>query len=179
MTTAMKMLSAQMRRLGSDQGGTALIELAVVLPVLLAISLGVFEFGNAIYTRHLIENGVRDAARYIAGIQYDNPNCVIPTANQTAAKYIALTGFANSNTNYRVSYWNPSAAGFVFSVNCTTAANGPTSCGTTQCYRGPSTIQMVTVSTDIPYQGLGFMGYFGLGTLTMHVQHEERLFGGR
>lgn len=163
----------------NDQRGAAYIEMAVVMPVLLSICLGVFEFGNAIYSRHLIENGVRDAARYVAGIQYNNPGCVIPQANKDAAKYIALTGFSNTNTNYRVSFWNPSATGFAFAVACTTAANGPTSCGSKQCYRGPSTIQMVTVSTDIPYQGLGFMGYLGLGTLTMHVQHQERLFGGR
>ncbi len=175
----MKAFSHAGRRFKQDQHGTALIELAVVLPVLLLICLGVFEFGNAIYTRHLIENGVRDAARYIAGIQNNNPNCVIPTANQTAAKYIALTGFSTSNTNYRVSYWNPLATGFAFSVICTKAANGPTSCGSSKCYRGPDPIQMVTVSTDVPYQGLGFMGFLGLGTLTMHVQHEERLFGGR
>ena len=52
---------------GKDQRGVAMIEMAAVLPVLLAIGLGVIEFGNAIYSKHLITNGVRDGARYAAG----------------------------------------------------------------------------------------------------------------
>ena len=177
--TAMETFSTQLWKFENDQRGTALIELAVVLPILLAICLGVFEFGNAIYTRHLIENGIRDAGRYIAGLPYDSTKSALLAANKTAAMNIALTGTSTTNTNYRVSYWNPSAAGFVFNVAYPTVANGPTSCGTTRCYRGPDTITMVTVSTDIPYQGLGFLGYFGLSNLTMHVEHEERLFGVR
>ncbi len=173
----MKALSSLLCKLKADQRGTALIELAVVLPVLLGICLGVFEFGNAIYSRHLIENGVRDAARFASGMKFDYKTCTIPADTQTKTQYVALTGIPTANTNYRVSYWNPSTTGFVFTVGCLNVANGPTSCGSTRCYRGPDNIAMVTVSTDIPYQGIGFLGYFGLSAPTMHISHQERLYG--
>ena len=55
------------KEFGNDERGAAIIEMAVILPVLLAIGLGVIEFGNVIYSQHLIFNGVRDGARYAAG----------------------------------------------------------------------------------------------------------------
>ena len=48
----------------SDQKGAALLELAVALPVVMFIGLGAIEYGNMVYTYHLIENGVRDVLIY-------------------------------------------------------------------------------------------------------------------
>ena len=143
-----------------------MLEMAVVLPVLLAIGLGVFEFGNLIYKYHLITVGVRDAARYAAGF---------PSGSRDAeAKNIATTGVTSGGTN-RVADWIP---GDVF-VAYTTFANGPTSCGSAKCYRGGDTITTVRVWTSEAYQPLGFLGYLGLGTITLNASHEERLYGVR
>ena len=65
----MRYLRKLARPLHSDQRGTSTIELAIVLPVLFTIGLGMFEFGYLIYNYHLINVGVRDAARYAAGLQ--------------------------------------------------------------------------------------------------------------
>ena len=46
--------------------GSALIEGAVLMPVLLILVLGVFEFSWLIDQQHLISTGINDAARYIA-----------------------------------------------------------------------------------------------------------------
>jgi Flp pilus assembly protein TadG len=47
------------------QRGVALVELALVLPVLLVMSFIVTEFGRAIYQYNTITKSVRDAARYL------------------------------------------------------------------------------------------------------------------
>src|SRR5260370_7169292 len=46
--------------------GSALIEAAIIMPVLLILVLGVFEFSWLIDQQHLISTGIHDAARYIA-----------------------------------------------------------------------------------------------------------------
>jgi len=48
------------------QRGVAMIELAIVLPLLLAICFAITEFGRAIYTYNTIAKSARDAARYLS-----------------------------------------------------------------------------------------------------------------
>ncbi len=170
----MKTLRAKLNRLQNDDNGLSIIELAVVLPMLLTIGLGVIEFGNLIYRQHLIINGVRDAARYASGRPYDAANAT-QTANVTsAAQNIATTGTISNGTS-RISWWG---AGTV-SVSYATIANGATSCGTSRCYRPIGDIPVVTVSTSVAYQPLGFLGFLGLNAITLRASHEERVIGVR
>lgn len=43
--------------------GQALVEIALVLPVLLIILLGIFDFGRAVYAYNAVSNSAREAAR--------------------------------------------------------------------------------------------------------------------
>ena len=52
------------RRTWERQKGQALIEFALVLPVLLVILLGIVEFGLILYNQHVITNASREGARY-------------------------------------------------------------------------------------------------------------------
>ena len=52
--------------------GSALIEGAIVVPLLLILVLGVFEFSWLIDQQHLISTGIHDAARHLA--QSADPN---------------------------------------------------------------------------------------------------------
>ena len=172
----------------NDQRGVAMIEMAVVLPVLLAIGLGVMEFGNAIYSKHLITNGVRDAARYAAGLQKGTAD--------TAARNIAIWGTTTTtdtcNTSStsamklsrRVSWWcdaNTVAITYPCFDNdkvvafCLANTISPGN----KIYRGGDSITMVTVTATVPYQQLGFLSYFGLNAPTLSVSHEERVFSVR
>jgi Flp pilus assembly protein TadG len=153
-------------RLASDRRGTSVFELAILLPVLFTIGLGMFEFGNLIYRYHLITVGVRDAGRYLSGI----PN---PAANEPAARNIATTGIPTGGGSKRVSWWNPADVTFAY----TSVANDDGAGN--KLYRGGPTIDMVTVSTSVAYQPLGFLGYLNLGTITLTASHEERLYGTR
>ena len=55
-----------LQSLRRDNEGSALIEGAIILPVLFILVFGVFEFSWLICQQHLISTGIRDAARYIA-----------------------------------------------------------------------------------------------------------------
>jgi Flp pilus assembly protein TadG len=48
------------------QSGVAAVELALVLPLLLAICFAITEFGRAIYTYDALTKSARDAARYLS-----------------------------------------------------------------------------------------------------------------
>jgi Flp pilus assembly protein TadG len=51
-----------MRRLKNERG-TALLEAAVTIPILLLISVGIFEFGRAYQTWQVLTNAAREGAR--------------------------------------------------------------------------------------------------------------------
>jgi Flp pilus assembly protein TadG len=50
------------RRLGGERG-TALVETALTLPLVLLISVGIFEFGRAFQTWEVLTNAAREGAR--------------------------------------------------------------------------------------------------------------------
>jgi Flp pilus assembly protein TadG len=45
------------------QDGQSLVEVALVLPILVLILLGVFDFGRAVFAFNTVENAAREAAR--------------------------------------------------------------------------------------------------------------------
>jgi Flp pilus assembly protein TadG len=51
-----------MRRLKNERG-TALLEAAITIPILLLIAVGIFEFGRAYQTWQVLTNAAREAAR--------------------------------------------------------------------------------------------------------------------
>jgi len=61
-----------LQSLWRNSEGSALIEGALIVPILLVLVLGVFEFSWLIDQQHLISTGIHDAARYIA--RSANPN---------------------------------------------------------------------------------------------------------
>jgi Flp pilus assembly protein TadG len=63
------------RRLGGERG-TALIETAITLPLLLLVAVGIFEFGRAFQTWQVLTNAAREGARLAA----------MPGSSDTAVK---------------------------------------------------------------------------------------------
>jgi len=53
-----------------DEKGSAAVEFAVVLPLLLMVLFGIIEFGLLIYNKAMITNASREAAR--AGVVFDS-----------------------------------------------------------------------------------------------------------
>lgn len=155
-----------MRLLWRDHDGSALVEATIIIPVLLVLVFGVFEFSALFWQQQLVSAGVRDAARYLA--RSVNP---ASSAAETAAENLAVTGSIFGGTP-RAPGWSPSDVSVRFkSIENHAGANGRGS------YRGPEVIQIVTVSTSYTHPSLGFLDYLGLPNLVVHISHSERITG--
>jgi TadE-like protein len=155
-----------LRSIWRDHEGSALVESAVVLPVLFVLVFGVFEFSWLICQQQLISTGICDAARYIA--HSTNPND--PTIKKDA-KYLATTGAIDGDTP-RVSGWTPDDVeiSYSFTNNLTNEDGLPN-------FRGGNVIESVTVSTTFTVPSLGFFGMLGLTPPTLNISHQERVIG--
>ena len=160
-----------MSRLGSE--GSAMVEMAALMPFLLILGCGVFEFGAFFYQYQMIEAGVRDAARYLARVS-DPANSTAPcasavlTAKEASAKDIAVMGVIGGTTK-RVSWWSQSD----ITISYRTDANPGYA-----LYRGPNPITIVHIATTPQYPGVGFLSFLGLGSqITFNLEHEERCIG--
>ena len=154
------------RSIWRDHAGSALVESAVLLPVLFLLVFGVFEFSWLICQQHLISTGICDAARYIA--HSTNPND--PTIKKDA-KYLATTGAIDGDTP-RVNGWTPDDVeiSYSFTSNLTNEDGLPN-------FRGGNVIESVTVSTTFIVPSLGFFGMLGLTPPTFSISHQERVIG--
>ena len=52
------------RRIWKREEGQALVEFAIVLPILVILLVGMMEFGLLLYNQHVITNASREGARY-------------------------------------------------------------------------------------------------------------------
>ena len=160
------MLLQKMRSIWRNNGGSALIETALILPVLIIFIFGVLEFSWLICQQHMISAGISDAARYIA--RSSTPNN--PTISQDA-KNLATTG-AVDGTVLRVRGWRADDVDISYSIISNPAGND----GLTDLRGGPA-IESVTVSTTFTVPSLGFFNILGLSPPTFRVLHQERVIG--
>ena len=155
-----------MRSLLRDNEGSALVEATIIIPVLLVLVFGVFEFSALFWQQQLVSAGVRDAARYLA--RSVNPST---SAAEAAAENLAVSGSIFGGMP-RAPGWSSRDVSISFkTIENSFGANGR---GT---YRGPDVIQIVTVSTSYTHSSLGFLDYLGLPNPIIHVSHSERVTG--
>jgi hypothetical protein len=158
--------------LARNQDGSALLEGAIIVPMLLVFVLGVYEFSWFFYQQHLISTGLRDAARYLARIsnvcEPANRGWLIAAAN---AGKLATSGAAAGGPP-RVKGWTEAMVRF----DCRAIANaiGP---GGVSTYRGGPAIYVVTASTRFADPSLGFFGLLGLQPPVISAAHSERVIG--
>src|SRR5262245_60661251 len=79
------------RRLKRAENGAQLVELAIVMPIFLALLVAVAEFGLYFYTYTTLSKATRAAARYITSKPY-NPNDPSPNSTIAQAKRLAVCG---------------------------------------------------------------------------------------
>ncbi len=155
-----------MRSIIRNISGAAMVEMAVVTPVLIVLGLGTFEFGNYFYNHHIVTTGIRDAARYLA--RFDDP-----LACSARGQQLAITGEI-AGGQQRIAWWNAADV----SVSLRNIAN-PLDLNTGERpYRGRDPLSIVQVGTNVNYGGLGFLSVLGLGaSMNITVTHEERVIG--
>ena len=96
MRTDVAMLQAQKKEHAQSQKGNALVEFALILPVFLAILLGVITFSIALYNKTVLTMATREGAR--AGAKY--------VANRTndITKSSATTAVTNACGNNLITF---------------------------------------------------------------------------
>lgn len=118
-----------MRRNPVSASGTAVIEFAFVLPVLLILFFGIIEFSVALFNKAIITNASREAAR--SGIIYVGPNTTLTNES--------ITDIATNNCQGLISFQDDAAP-----VVTVTRADSP-----------DFDQQLLTVTINYPYSGLG------------------------
>ncbi len=73
------------------QGGVAIVEFALVLPLLILLTMITTEFGRAIYQYNAIVKSVRDAVRYLSA-QTPSTALIADPAAVTAAQNLVVYG---------------------------------------------------------------------------------------
>jgi len=82
-----------LKRRVAGQRGAALLEVAMTLPLLLLVSVGIFEFGRAFQTWQVLTNAAREGAR-VAVL----PNAAASTVQQRVRSYMQSGQLPGYNT---------------------------------------------------------------------------------
>ena len=156
-----------------DQEGSALVEGAVLVPVLFALILGVLEFSYYFYQHHLVSTGVRDAARsHLARVQ--DPTAA---AAQTTAQNLAATGSPAGGSARRTTGFDPSEVTISFSFVENAPVDGIRPYRQSSDPTIPDHLRIVNVTGSFTWAPLGLWGFFGFGAKSMTVTHSERWIG--
>jgi len=86
----MNEIRASQKRPRPDSG-EALVEMALVLPILLVLSLGMLDFGRAFHMKNIVDAAAREAVRVAAVTAPD-----IPLAEARGNSVLTLAGFTGS-----------------------------------------------------------------------------------
>ena len=158
------------RALPRNARGAAAAEMALVLPILLAIMFGAFELGNYFRSEHVLIKGVRDGAVYAARQEMSNYDCAVasppvPATVVNGAKALVRTGELSGGTD-RLPRWADGSTIFTITASCVTSAGGTALLGMYQVNGGK--VPVITVTADLPYQSV--LGTLGFGTGGVRVR---------
>lgn len=148
--------------LAADRAGTAAVEMAMVMPILLIILFGSVELGNYFYNEHTLIKAVRDGARFAARQSFANyTGCSGSPGGSVVAdtRNVVKTGYLTGGT-----ILTPRITDGAISVttSCAATAGGQTMSGV--YYGRPNGAQIVTVSATVGYRPvLNVFGFDGAG----------------
>ncbi|WP_292668834.1 TadE/TadG family type IV pilus assembly protein [Mesorhizobium sp.] len=151
-----------------------LVEMTLITPLMLILSAGVFEFGNLIHDKLLMEAGLSDASRFAARCNsqlYTQVGLTIDCAD--IAANIAVFGNAAGTGSARVSGWQK--------ANVTVTIAAPAFChdavvaGITKYRSTTAQVCIVRAAGSLAYSGVGMLSFIGIGPITLNGFHEERL----
>ena len=147
-----------LRRFAACRIGSATVEAAAVVPVLLTLGLGAAEGGNLVIENHKTKAGLAAGARLLARAR-------TPESLEAEARNVAVTG-ARTGGAPRIRGW--SADQVQVSYRWVDNAAGD--------YTGGEQIRIVRLTSSRPYGGLGLLRLTGWAFV--HGEHEERWTGG-
>lgn len=95
--SATKWRAIRRLRFARSDGGAALVEFAIVLPLLLTIVFGIVDFARAFYTQNNLTSAVREGARWAS----------VQNAPTVAGVQTIVKGFANNVGNTAAKFGGP------------------------------------------------------------------------
>lgn len=177
-----KMMRRYLNRFRHDQRGAVLVEMTLIAPLMLILSAGVFEFGNLIHDKLLMEAGLDDAARFGARCNSQMYTDVGWSAIDCAdiATNIAVYGKASLTVangvvtdSPRVSGWQK--ANVTVTIGATGSCHDAVVAGVTQYRSVTPQVCIVRAAGTYPYSGVGMLSLLNIGPITLSGAHEERL----
>lgn len=157
----------RLRKFSTDESGAALVEFAILLPMMLLVFAVIIEGGRLMWSYQSVNAGVRDAARYLARVAPAD----ICSAGGSVAGY---TG--ELETIVRESITGNSIFPAKITVNSVTPS---LSCvaGTYRVSPAPVVQVAATMTITFPFAGLFDLSGQSLGSLTKVVTDQSRVFG--
>jgi Flp pilus assembly protein TadG len=147
-------------RLARASSGSALVETAVILPIMISLMVGGVDFGMAFSAHATVGKSVRDAARYLGSLPTTAACSTWAIAN---AKNLAVFGKLDPSPDDSplISGWQADGGtGNNVSVDC-------------------SMPSVIIVLAEAPYRTLMLGAVLPkIGTITLSAQHEEQSIGG-
>ena len=164
----MRVSTTTVARFWLDQQGSALVEGAAMVPLLILFFSGVFEFSWFFYRQHLVTIGLHDAASYLARSSDPcNPTSHAWRTELEQAKNLATTGSISGGAE-RVRGWTADSV----TPHCTKIDN-PIGTNGLSRYRG-SPVYVVTVSTKFTYPSLGLLALLKLQSTNISASYSQR-----
>ena len=157
----MPMLSSLIK-LPRDARGNAVVEFALLLPLLLLLLTGITEIGRAYYQANAVEKGLR------AGALFAGRNSFSLTAQvRTMVANLVKTGTLDGSGGYLVSGWADVDADLTIDDTLTFPIDATT------------TIPVVRLTASVPLDPLmpGMLALVGLGDVTIELRHEQAYVG--
>lgn len=155
-----------LRRFAAARRGAALVEFTLVAPLLIMLMCGMAEFAQAMRQYHIMEKGVRDAARYLARSEMNG--CSLDAGAVSDAQNLAITGQISGGSFLFPTWTNPGSV--VASVpQCIDNSSGT--------YRGYDNMPVIEVTANAPYADLGMLTVLGFGGIVLEVSHQQLWIG--
>jgi len=113
-------LSSARRRLAhrlSRRRGNGVLEAALVLPILLAFSMGMVEFGQYFYAKHTIQAAARDGAR----------TAILSSATHSQAQQAVSNTMGSANfgsSTYTLTFTDPTTSTTISNIASVTKGSG-------------------------------------------------------
>lgn len=149
-------------KLPRDARGNAVVEFALVLPLLLLLLTGITEIGRAYYQANAVEKGLR------AGALFAGRNSFPLTAQvRIMVANLVKTGTLDGSGGYLVSGWADVDADLTIDDTLTFPIDATT------------TIPVVRLTASVPLDPLmpGMLALVGLGDVTIELRHEQAYVG--
>lgn len=161
-----------------DRRGGPLAEFALVLPFLLLLIFGGFEFGRIVYIQNIITKSVQDAARYAARhpAVIENGSCVPSSAAWVAVQANSATIVRRGSVlapNLLHPDLDPANATVSVTVDCVP----PTGTMETSNPGAGVNVPIVVVNASVPITDIGFFGFLGQSGITLSAEHREMAVG--